>query len=114
MLPLTEADGEALDEPDADTLLRSQRESIDRLDAVLIYTLAERFRLTNEVGQIKVAHGLPAADPSRESAQITRLQSLARQSGLDPDFAKLVLEFIIREVIRRHRREATKPSMKGN
>ena len=34
-------------------LLKSHRASIDRLDAVLIYTLGERFAHTKAVGQLK-------------------------------------------------------------
>ena len=91
---------------DPSSMLRSRRESIDRLDAVLIYTLAERFRLTSEVGQIKALHGLPAEDLEREKQQIARLQNLAKDADLDPEFAKDVLAFIIREVIRHHRKQA--------
>ena len=34
-------------------LLKEHRDSIDRLDAVLVYTLAERFKHTQAVGQLK-------------------------------------------------------------
>ncbi len=58
-------------------LLKSHRARIDRLDAVLIDTLGERFAHTKAVGQLKARHDLPASDPARESQQITRLQDLA-------------------------------------
>ncbi|MEX0970252.1 MAG: chorismate mutase [Paracoccaceae bacterium] len=83
-------------------LLRSHRESIDRLDAILVYTLAERFKHTQEVGQLKAKHDLPPSDPAREANQIARLESLALEAGLDPAFAKKFLNFIISEVIRHH------------
>ena len=85
-------------------LLSEHRASIDRLDAVLVYTLGERFKHTQAVGRLKAEHSLPAADPSREAGQIERLEVLAREAGLDPDFAKKVLRFIIDEVIRHHER----------
>ena len=44
-------------------LLRGHRESIDRLDAILVFTLAERFKHTQAVGALKAAHGLPPSDP---------------------------------------------------
>jgi len=83
-------------------LLREHRESIDRLDAILVFTLAERFKHTQSVGRLKAAHGLPPSDPVREHAQITRLTDLATQADLDPEFAKKFLAFIIQEVIKHH------------
>jgi len=83
-------------------LLKSHRESIDRLDAILVFTLAERFKHTQSVGRLKAEHALPPSDPVREGAQIARLTDLAKQADLDPDFAKKFLAFIIQEVIKHH------------
>ena len=83
-------------------LLRDHRESIDRLDAILVWTLAERFKHTQSVGRLKAEHDLPPSDPAREAAQIARLERLAAEAGLDPEFAKKFLSFIISEVIRHH------------
>jgi len=88
----------------ADELLRGHRESIDRLDAILVYTLAERFKHTQAVGKLKAEHALPPSDPSREARQIERLEWLAKEADLDPEFAKKFLTFIISEVIRHHER----------
>lgn len=85
-------------------LLRGHRASIDRLDAILVYTLAERFKHTRAVGQLKATHALPPSDPSREGQQIERLEWLAKEADLDPEFAKKFLTFIISEVIRHHER----------
>ena len=86
----------------AASLLKDHRDSIDRLDAILVYTLAERFKHTQAVGRLKAAHDLPPSDPAREARQIARLESLARDAALDPEFAKKFLTFIISEVIRHH------------
>ena len=83
-------------------LLRGHRESIDRLDAILVFTLAERFKHTQSVGVLKAAHGLPASDLAREAKQIARLERLAEEADLDPAFARKFLNFIISEVIRHH------------
>jgi len=83
-------------------LLREHRESIDRLDAILVYTLAERFRHTMAVGRLKAEHALPPSDPAREARQIERLEWLSHEADLDPEFAKKFLTFIISEVIRHH------------
>ena len=86
----------------AASLLADHRQSIDRLDAILVYTLAERFKQTQAVGRLKAAHELPASDPDRESRQMDRLEALSREADLDPDLAKKFLSFIISEVIRHH------------
>ncbi|WP_368184888.1 chorismate mutase [Aestuariibius sp. HNIBRBA575] len=85
-------------------LLKEHRESIDRLDAVLVFTLAERFKHTQSVGVLKATHTLPPSDPMREAAQIERLQRLAADADLDPEFAKKFLNFIIQEVIQHHKK----------
>ena len=84
-------------------LLAEHRESIDRLDAILVYTLGERFKHTQAVGKLKAKHDLPPSDPSREAAQIARLEDLANRANLDPEFAKKFLNFIIAEVIQHHK-----------
>lgn len=91
----------------AAALLREHRESIDRLDAILVFTLAERFKHTQSVGRLKAEHDLPPSDPIREEAQIARLTDLAKQADLDPEFAKSFLAFIIREVIKHHEKHQT-------
>lgn len=88
------------------------RSSIDNLDAALIHLLAERFKVTQRVGELKAAEGLPPADPAREEAQIARLRALAVEAQLDPEFAEKVISFIVAEVVRNHaviagRRERT-------
>ncbi len=82
--------------------LLSLRASIDNIDAALIYLLAERFKCTQKVGQLKAEHGLPPADPAREAQQIARLRTLAEGARLDPEFAEKFLAFVIREVIHHH------------
>jgi chorismate mutase len=80
--------------------------------------LAERFRCTQAVGVLKAMHGLPPADPARETQQIARLRQLAQDANLDPDFAEKFLNFVIKEVIRHHEQiaasnGATAPGAEG-
>ena len=84
-------------------ILKGHRESIDRLDAILVYTLGERFKHTQAVGKLNAEHDLPPSDPAREAQQIARLEDLARRADLDPEFAKKFLNFIIAEVIQHHK-----------
>jgi len=88
-------------------LLKEHRASIDRLDAILVYTLGERFKHTQAVGKLKATHDLPPSDPAREAAQIERLEDLAEAADLDPAFAKKFLNFIIAEVIQHHKSHQT-------
>lgn len=83
-------------------LLEGYRASIDNLDAVLIHTLAERFKITKAVGLLKASSGLPTSDKNREAEQVVRLRHLAKDSGLDPVFAEKLISFIVAEVIRHH------------
>ncbi len=87
-----------------DGKLESYRQSIDNIDAALVFLLAERFKVTQAVGHYKAEAGLPPADPGREGRQIARLRDLAKTAQLDPDFSEKFLRFIIDEVIRHHER----------
>jgi chorismate mutase len=82
--------------------LLALRASIDNIDAAVIYLLAERFKCTQKVGELKARVRLPPADPVREAEQIARLRALAEGARLDPEFAEKFLAFVIREVIQHH------------
>ena len=84
--------------------LQEYRESIDNIDASLVFMLAERFKITKAVGFYKKEYDLPPADPKREEQQIERLRALAKSANLDPEFSEKFLQFITREVIRHHER----------
>ena len=88
----------------ADPTLLEYRESIDNIDAALVFLLSERFKITQKVGLYKAENKLPPADKGREKAQIERLRELAKAAKLDPDFTESFLNFIIQEVIRNHER----------
>ena len=57
------------------------RSSIDNLDAALVHLLAERFKCTQQVGELKARAEMPAADPAREAVQIARLRRLRESWG---------------------------------
>ncbi len=90
----------------ADEQLQRFRSSIDNIDEALILLLAERFKVTENVGEYKAQQGLPPADPEREKEQIARLRQLALSADLDPTFSESFLRLVIDEVIRRHERVA--------
>ncbi len=88
----------------ADALLNAYRQSIDNIDAALVFMLAERFKITQAVGEYKAQNTLPPADPAREENQVARLRKLAEDAQLDPEFTEKFLRFIIDEVIRHHQK----------
>jgi chorismate mutase len=89
--------------PTQDPVLAGFRKSIDNIDAALIHMLAERFRITQAVGEYKAQAGLPTSDTAREARQIERLRALAVEADLDPEFSEKFIRFVIDEVIRHHR-----------
>lgn len=82
--------------------LERLRSSIDNIDAALVHMLAERFKATQAVGELKAAGSMPASDPARESRQIARLRALAEEAHLDPEFAEKWFNFVVAEVIQHH------------
>lgn len=97
-----------MDEATALAELARLRGSIDNMDSALVHLLAERFKVTQRVGELKAAAGLPAADPEREARQIARLRALALESQLDPELAEKFLNFIVAEVVRHHEQIAAR------
>ncbi|NKE44264.1 chorismate mutase [Roseomonas frigidaquae] len=79
------------------------RRSIDNIDTALVAMLAERFRVTREVGQLKARHRLEAVDVAREEAKVARLRENAARAGLDEDFAEEFIRRVMAEVVRQHR-----------
>ena len=66
--------------PDAESdhvALAEYRASIDNIDASLIYLMAERFKITEKVGEYKKEKGLPAASIDREQEQFDRMNLTA-------------------------------------
>ena len=85
-----------------DPILKEFRDSIDNIDAALIFMLAERFKVTQKVGRYKKDQKMAPSDKGREAEQITRLRQLAEDAKLDPEFSEKFLNFIVREVIKHH------------
>lgn len=91
-------------EVDPQAELARLRSSIDNIDAALTYMLAERFRCTQQVGELKAKHAMPPADLNREAQQTARLRQLAVDANLDPEFAEKWFNFVVAEVIHHHNR----------
>ncbi|MDY0928759.1 chorismate mutase (plasmid) [Pantoea sp. C3] len=78
------------------------RQTIDNLDAALMYILSERFRCTSEIGKLKAKYNLPKRDEHREKNQLARLKKIAQEANLDPEFAEKLMLLVINEVVCRH------------
>lgn len=82
--------------------LEDMRKSIDNIDNAIVAMFSERFKVTERVGHFKAQNGLAAKDSSREQAQFQRIEELASQYGLDPEFAKSYLSAVIKRVVKNH------------
>lgn len=89
-----------------DDELAAHRSSIDEVDAALVRLLAERFRITHEIGVYKADNEMPPVDLVRQHQQVDGLRQLAMSEGLDPDFCERFLQFVMDEVVRNHVRIA--------
>ncbi len=84
------------------TELEELRNELDDINTRLILLLAERFKVTQKVGEYKRDNNLPAYDPTREAAIADRVEQIAKDSGLDPETAKRIMQFITAEVVMKH------------
>ena len=89
-------------EQDTQKQLKEYRDSIDNIDAAMVFLLSERFKITHKVGVLKAENTLLPADKSREAQQASRLRKLSKEADLDPEFTEKMLNLIIAEVISNH------------
>ena len=82
--------------------MAEHRRSVDKLDAILVYTLGERFKQTEKIGILKAEAKIQATDHERELVQVERLRKLSEDANLDADFAEKLLKFITSEVVKNH------------
>ncbi|WP_051250733.1 chorismate mutase [Paenibacillus harenae] len=82
--------------------LEEWRQGIDRLDGEIIALLAERFKLTEEIGRYKARNKLEAQDPQRESRQFEKIMNLSNRYELNPDYSSAIYRCVMDVVISRH------------
>jgi chorismate mutase len=80
------------------------RHEIDQVDKSIIELLAERFRITQQIGLLKKAIRLSPVDPQREAHQENQFRKLAIHAGLREEVALKVMRVIIDEVVNDHKR----------
>jgi chorismate mutase len=84
--------------------LLALRDQIDAIDAEMMDLLARRFQVTRQVGKLKAEKHLSSFDPVRERQKLERLQALAEDSDLDPEFVLSLFQSIFNEVVANHKR----------
>jgi chorismate mutase len=88
--------------PEADKTLDDLRAEIDTVDDQILELLSKRFSITEEVGQYKATHDLPAEDKTREAKQYKRMKKLARELYLPEGIEKAVFEVVMGYSKQRH------------
>ena len=76
------------------------RDELNRIDHQLILDLADRFRVTDRIGDYKNIHNLAILQPERYKAISDALTEKGKELGLDEDFIQLLFETIHAESIR--------------
>ena len=83
--------------------LADLRQQIDDVDERFVALLAERFKITRQVGRIKADRGLPAQDSTREAQIDAKVRRLASEYELDEGLVSDVLRAVIDRVVAEHR-----------
>ena len=73
------------------------RQQIDSIDSQLVTLLAERAKVTAQVGKIKQQYALPVYVPEREQLLLSARREQAQRLGVSADLAEDVLRRIMRE-----------------
>ena len=85
-----------------DLLLKYERSTIDRLDAIIINALIERFSVTKRIGLIKAEHDIETYDRDREKMQLKALEKLIEDSDVDREFIEKLMKLITTESKKKH------------
>ncbi len=85
-----------------DLLLKHERSTIDRLDAIIVNALIERFSVTKKIGLIKAENNIKPHDEKREKTQVKTLEKLIGDSGLDRKFVINLMKLITTESKKNH------------
>ena len=85
-----------------DLLLKNERSTIDRIDAIIINALIERFSVTKRIGLIKAEHDIETYDRDREKMQLKALEKLIEDSDVDREFIVKLMKLITKESKKKH------------
>lgn len=74
------------------------RQKIEEIDEKIIQLLSARLELIPDLVSIKKSRGIPIFQPEREVELFEKLDQLAQEYGLDPEFIHDVFARIITEM----------------
>ncbi|MCC7066247.1 MAG: chorismate mutase [Planctomycetes bacterium] len=77
--------------------LETLRQQMDAINGRLATILHERAALAHRIGAIKRRHGLPLADPSRETQMQAQMRQLGAPNGVDPDAMARIFAAVLAE-----------------
>ena len=83
-------------------LLKNERSTIDRLDAIIVNALIERFSVTKRIGLLKATNNIETYDGEREKTQVKTLEKLIKGSDLDKNFIVNLMALITKESKKNH------------
>ena len=83
-------------------LLKNERSTIDRLDAIIVNALIERFSVTKRIGLLKAENNIETYDRKREDTQVKTLEKLIEDSDLDKKFIVNLMKLITTESKKNH------------
>lgn len=78
------------------------RTQIDRLDHSLVLLIANRFALTQQVGEIKAQENLHAVDACREREKLEDVRRWCAAEGVSEELMTGILASLMREAVRNH------------
>lgn len=85
--------------------LAELRASLNDIDAQLVSALAQRQRVVETIGQLKVDGTARLRDVTREEQLLTRLVTLGRRDGLDRHFVTRIFHEVLEQSVRRQQEQ---------
>lgn len=88
--------------------LETLRKKLNKTDEKLVKVLAERFSITEEVGNYKKKNNIKPIDKKREAKVFKTKRALAKKLGVNPDLVEKLFKEIIKEVRKNHKAKISK------
>lgn len=80
--------------------LEEMRRQIDRIDMELMELYARRMSVAREIGRFKREHSMPVVQETRYGKLMKRNLETAEKLGMDPEFARTVMQAVHAESVR--------------